>query len=60
MKRILQHLIYTIYYNKENKTVYIVESINTTHLPKIRYYLDKYNYDYENIKIGKCYYEYTL
>jgi len=51
--RILKGLKYEIYYNEENKTVYILPPVKVIHLNEIRTYLKYVALDIKNIVVGR-------
>ena len=55
MEKIETDLIYNIYFNENNKTIYITDSVKVKHLPKIRFWLIDNGYYFKNIIIGQPY-----
>jgi hypothetical protein len=51
--RILKDLKYEIYYNKDDKTVYIMPPVKVIHLAEIRTYLKYVALDIKNIVVGR-------
>lgn len=51
--RILIDTRYEIWYQKENKTVYITPPISVNHFNQIKKILKYYNVDIENIIVGR-------
>ena len=51
--RILKDLKYEVWYNPENKTIYIYPPVKVLDLNYIRVYLKYYNLEIDNIVIGR-------
>lgn len=52
MEEILKNLKYHIYYDRQNKIVYIRDNVKVNHLNEIRMWLICSGYIYDNIIIG--------
>ena len=55
MDQILKRLIYTVLYDKETNTVYINDNIKVNQIKKIKEYIIKHGYKYNNLIIGRNY-----